>query len=68
MLGSCVSHVTVGAKQAFILDQEADGGQLPEEARVTKTVPQLESEATDQSRQLQKHHMTRQMQTLGLIV
>lgn len=45
---------TVCAEQALVLHQQADGVQLPEEARVTEAVPQLDDEAADQRRQLQR--------------
>lgn len=46
------TQVTVGAEQALVLHQQADGVELPEEAWVTETVPQLDDEAADQRRQL----------------
>lgn len=47
-------RVTVCAQQALELHQQADGVQLPEEAGVAEAVPQLDDEAADQRRQLQR--------------
>lgn len=47
-------RATVCAEQALELHQQADGVQLPEEAGVTQAVPQLDDEAANQRRQLQR--------------
>ena len=46
-------YFTVGAEQRLKLGQQANGVELPEEAIVTETVPQLDDEATDEGSELE---------------